>query len=79
MDIKSRKFVLFAMIVNKVYNPQIKFTYLKIVNLEMFTSVCTNVYILIRYLSDFTFYCNLQKINNAVRSTHKLHKFKYIN
>lgn len=79
MDIKSRKFVLFAMIVNKVYNPQIKFTYLKIVNLEMFTSVCTNVYILIRYLNDFTFYSNLQKINNAVRSIHKLHKFKHIN
>lgn len=66
MDMKSRKFVLFAMIVNKIYNPQIKFTYLKIVNLEMFTNVCTNVYILIRYLNDFTFYSNLQKINNAV-------------
>lgn len=40
MDMKSRKLVSYAMIMNNSIQPKMKFTRTKIVNLEMFANVC---------------------------------------
>lgn len=41
MDIKSKNLILLAMKMNNAIHLKMQFTHLKIVNLEMFTNVCT--------------------------------------
>lgn len=43
MDMKSKKLILFAMKMNNANQLKIKFTNIKIVNLEMFANVSTTV------------------------------------
>lgn len=42
MDLKSKKLILCAMIINNANQLKLKFTSTNIVNLEMFSHVCMN-------------------------------------
>lgn len=48
MDLKSKKMILFAMIMNNANKLKIKFTSTKIVNLEMFSHVSITIRIIKR-------------------------------